>query len=688
MLTIHTPIGLTVDPTILTINDQFTKRLIGNYQIIGNGLEPEDMLHFVSEPPEVYLAEGGMTALVDQKTIYENQNLKLDVINNVLNRILVADTYPMSYQDTVFVENILKKIGVTDVQAFMKQVQNLSEETKNVSYLTDLYWSEREAVSGLLEYRQQQAKEAKAASDDIEAQTQENVLWLHQQIMNRLQTGALYQELRNYLYTSSDHRQIISRSEMQIAEQTVTAQNILLNKLRNYTMMEEQPLVYHYMNAYEMGDTENLYENSRQTMNQMLQAVLLNAIHQMYALRIEELVKQDHVWYQLAGAVYQAAENTFRRFETYHNQSFLSGKDADIYSKNVQQYQKNEIHALEQLLENNTYQLTQQLQESAPPMEALDYLQTEEAEAWQEEGTLESLPEQLIQNIQNTELHGQQIQSLTMQENLLKNQLEKINQNNIHNQQLLQQLQIQKSEEKEPLRVNKEKAREDALRMLSEPDAVMLDYLESQTNVEQQELIERAQLTKVFGEETIRIFETLEKYQKSPQYAGLPGLPGQSEAQLMQDIKMHEQQVRSELIHKTQELTRETIHEEETDQLLREYLPENIRQTTQEMQRRIERAEIVYKQEENTLEEEMLEELRGLQRTHTVQQEQVTEQVMEKNVSHEIINSRINEMQTRQNEELVRMITDKMQHQLGNISEQVYGKLEKRMDTERRRRGL
>lgn len=688
MLTIHTPIGLTVDPTILTINDQFTERLVGNYQVIGNGLEPEDMLHFVSEPPEVYLAEGGMTALVDQKTIYENQNLKLDVINNVLNRVLVSDTYQMTYQDRVFIENILKKIGVTDVQAFMKQVQNLSEETKNVNYLTDLYWSEKEAVSGLLEYRQMQARTAQKTQEEADEQGQENILWLHQQIMNRLQTGALYQELRNYMYTSSDHHQIISRSEMQIAEQTVTAQNILLNKLRNYTMMEEQPLIYHYINAYEMGDTLNSYESSRQTMNQMLQAVLLNAIHQIYALRVDELVRQDHVWYQLAGAVYQAAENTFHRFETYHNQSFLTGRDADIYSRNVQQYQKNEIHALEQLLTEHTEQITQNIQESVMPQAALTYLQAEEAEAWQEEGTLESLPEQITQNIQNTELHGQQIQSLTLQENLLKNQLERINQNNIHNQQLLQQLQIQKSEEKEPLRVNRAKAREDALRMLSEPEAVMLDYLEKETRAEQQEIIERECLTKVFGEDTIRIFETLEKYQRSPQYLGILGQSGQGEARLIQDIRLHEQQTQSELIHKTEELTRETIHEEETNQLLREYLPETVRQTQQEMQRRIERAEIVYKQEENTLEEEMLEEIRGLHHTTRVQKEQTSEQIIEKNVSHEIINSRINEIQTQQNEELVRMITDKMQRQLGNLSEQVYGKLEKRMDTERRRRGL
>lgn len=688
MLTIHTPIGLTVNPSILTINDNFTQRLTGNYQMIGSGLEPEDMLHFVSQPPEVYLTEGGMTALIDNKTIYENQNLKLDVINNVLNRILVADTYEMTYQDQVFIESVLKKMGVTDVQAFIRQVQNIRQESKNVSYLTDLYWSEKEVVSSLLEYRQMQAEQGIKPEKDEEEQQPENVLWLHQQIMNRLQTGALYQELRNYISTSSDHHQVISRSEMQIAEQTVTAQNILLNKLRNYTMMEEQPLVYHYINAYEMGDEINTYENSRQTMSQMVQAVLLNAIHQMYALRVDELMRQDNVWYQLAGTVYQAAENTFRRFETYHNQNFLTGRDADVYSKNVQQYQKNEIQAIRQLLEEKQYSTAHYTEAGVMPEQRLTYLQPEAEEAEPEELFIGQQPGQTVQNIQKTELHGQQIQSLTTQETLLKNQLEQINQNNIHNQQLLQQLNIQMGETAEPLRINRSKAREDALRMISEPEAVLMNYLESETRVEQQETIQKQQLTQIFGEETIRIFETLEKYQKSPQYTGVTGLPGQGEARLMQDILLHEQELQTQLVHRTQELTRETIHEVENNQLLREYLPENIRQTRQEMQRRIERVEMVYKQEENVLEEEMLEEIRGLHQTTRVQKEQVSEQIVEKNISHEVINTRINELQTRQNEELVQMITDKMQRQLGSISEQVYGKLEKRMDTERRRRGL
>ena len=300
MLTIHTPIELTVNPSMLHSNDNFTQRLIGNYQIIGNGLEAEDMLHFISQPPEIYLAQGGMTSLIEQQSVVENQNLKLDVINNVMNRIVTADTYQMTYQDQVFIESVLKKMGVTDVRMFLHQVENIRQEIKNVSRLTDLYWSRSELLSRLREYRQVQAEGEQKQQEDEADREKEEVLYLHQEIMNRLQTGVIYQEIRNYLSSSANHFQKISKEEMQIGEQTITAQNILLNKLKNYTMMEEQPLVYHYLNAYELGDEIRVRENQTRIVNEMVQAVLLNAVHQMYALRTEELSRQDNVWYQLA----------------------------------------------------------------------------------------------------------------------------------------------------------------------------------------------------------------------------------------------------------------------------------------------------------------------------------------------------------------------------------------------------
>lgn len=688
MLTIHTPIELTVNPSILQLNDNFTQRLTGNYKMIGNGLEPEDMLHFMSEPPEVYLAEGGMTALIDNKTIYENQNLKMDVINNVLNRILVSDTYDMTYQDQVFIESVLKKIGVTDVKEFIHQIQNIRQEMKNVNRLTDLYWSESETLSQLLEYRQEQAKRTTKPGEEGAEDGGAAQLWLHQSIMNRLQTGAVYQELRNYLSATVNHHNTIGGSEMQISEQTVTAQNILLNKLKNYTTMEEQPLVYHYINTYEMGDETQVNESHTQTVSQMVQAVLLNALHQMYAIRTQELLTQDNVWYELAGVLYQAAENTYQRFEAYHGRSYISKRDADTYSKTVQQYQRNEIQAIEQFFTENRADIVNRIGDRLPDAEMV-YQEPDAQEAEQEASGYQSQPQQNIENVQKTEIHGQQIQSLTRQEQLLKQQLEQINQNNIRNSQFLQQLSETPIEGREGGRINRESAKRDALKALTQPQEVLLSYLESQTREEQREAVTHEHLTKIFGKDTVKIFETLEKYQKTPELMTASGqVVSDAAGMLIRDINLQNQEKQMELVHNTQELLEETVHETQTTQVLNEYLPQQVKQIRRETQANVSRVELLHRQEETTLEEEMLEEIRGLHRNTRVQNEQITEQVIESSTTQEIINNRVTEFQARQNEELARIISDKVQRQLGDLSEQVYGKLEKRMDTERRRRGL
>ncbi|MBO5092786.1 MAG: hypothetical protein J6C33_00320, partial [Lachnospiraceae bacterium] len=294
-----------------------------------------------------------------------------------------------------------------------------------------------------------------------------------------------------------------------------------------------------------------------------------------------------------------------------------------------------------------------------------------------------------VQQIQKTELHGQQILSLTKQETLLRQQLEQINEKNIHNAQLLQRLIRQDERGEETGRINKAKAKEDALRALTQPEEVLLTYLESGTDRERRETTEREKLIRVFGEETVRIFETIEKYRKTPALATASGaVTPDAESMLLRDVRMQETENQTELIRQTKELAQETVHEIETKRLLREYMPERQTQIRMETQTHTERMELVHRQQENTLEEEMLEEIRGLNRTARIENVQTKEQTLIRNTTQEIINSRVNEFQVQQNEELARMISEKVQRQLGNLSEQVYGKLEKRMDTERRRRGL
>ena len=74
--------------------------------------------------------------------------------------------------------------------------------------------------------------------------------------------------------------------------------------------------------------------------------------------------------------------------------------------------------------------------------------------------------------------------------------------------------------------------------------------------------------------------------------------------------------------------------------------------------------------------------------TNRIQTQESHETVRETRQVQEIVNNRVNELRLHQNEDLERIISQNVSRQLGSLSEQVYGRLEKRMDAERRRRGL
>ena len=47
----------------------------------------------------------------------------------------------LTYQDRVFITDVLKKLGVREVNQFMKQVFRLKQETRTTERLISLYWN-------------------------------------------------------------------------------------------------------------------------------------------------------------------------------------------------------------------------------------------------------------------------------------------------------------------------------------------------------------------------------------------------------------------------------------------------------------------------------------------------------------------------------------------------------------------
>lgn len=777
MLKLHTPIELKNNPSLLTLGGGFGERIRTNYRQIGSGLTSEDLLHLMSAPPEIYLAETGGHSLVETENSFSSQEIKLNLINNVLNRVLLSEHVGMTYQDQVFVEQTLRKLGVTDVKEFLRQVRLLQEETNNRNELIDLYWENREELTAILSGHEKVKKAGETSGDEEKGEPQDVRLWLHQEIFDRLHVGALYQTMRNYMSQRTGDAYFLSRQQLQVGEQSVMAEHLLLNQLKSSTLKEALPLVYNRLNVYELGgdDGERGTVTERSSLlRETVSAVLLGAADQVYALCFQNLHQDKNAWYELANAVYETASNTFARLESYHSHVQPGRAGIAEYQRDILRSRSREITALRQLLERKETAGRLYGPPQAPEGEALFYREPEEAgEAGvagvyedrrttnenyirqqqerreveklltaeellhREAGLLERQREQHTEHVRESE-EKRMLKELHMEREKTREELlhretggeagqegttqvyengRTINENNIIRQperrelterifgeRLLHRETETRAEHdalhtgevretlhthtEQTLRIDREKAREDVMRAMQEPGEVLTEYLAMPTALEAELAEARETLREIYDEETLRIFETLAAYRRQPEVLLEQGVVVRDGfGQLMRDARME---------HLTEEVLREELSEEHREETVRELSQirfqtkrEALRdKTREERTRELHTLELLHKEQETAIDEELLEELRNVSR-HTLQErEQHQEIVNERNISEQTVTNRVNELRLGENEQMEEMLGRKVRQQLRGMSEEVYRKLEKRMDAERRRRGI
>ena len=87
MLTIREPISLKTQRPIQTVREDMAARIQANYGLMQSPVRKGELLHITTEPPEVYFAEGDNIQLFSQTSNEIQQEIRLDVINNLMNRI-------------------------------------------------------------------------------------------------------------------------------------------------------------------------------------------------------------------------------------------------------------------------------------------------------------------------------------------------------------------------------------------------------------------------------------------------------------------------------------------------------------------------------------------------------------------------------------------------------------------------
>lgn len=578
MLTIRKPIELRVQQPIQAIRADLAERLTANYELMRMPIRKEELLHITSEPPEVYFAEGDQIQMFSNFRQENQQNLRLDVINNLVNRIMVAQTENFSYQDTVYISSVLRRLGIRDEKTFMKQVFALQNEHKETKQLLRQYETNQILLQELFAGQEQQ-RQSEGGASAATATSTENRYYLHDAIFKRLETGKIYQDMRDFSRDVNHISNQIFRAEMTIGEQAALVQNFHLHALKQKIMGDTMPLYYYHNNQYEYLQ-ENLEELSQTLEEQMSAAILLNLIDQSYSLRQQQIEKNDHYWYSLAGALFQTAENTWKRYEYNLTEQKQASQNMLQLLEEVNEVKRQEGDTLTQITEEY-HALTQQWQSEQNLRQTI--LQQNRSEQTREEINLsggsyhltqEELQLQYLQPEGEEEAEEAAPEAVTAEQ--LQRQLEVFNQRNFENYRKLTEIERQQPQKRER-KPDRKRAQQDALRALENPEEVLREYLTTEIRDPAQEAQRQieSQIYELFSDETKEIYRQFLQQNPSAETTFLQHImtqPEESEVRTEVEQVLHQVQQR-EIV---QQLRREFTEHSET---LRPMLSQTIRQS-------------------------------------------------------------------------------------------------------------
>lgn len=320
MLTLQEPIQLQSTKQSLTLTEGFGERIAANYQIMGARFTPKDLLLLLVAPPEYPETLGGGTSIAMQTDIRSTQNNLLEVVNNVTNRILLMHQESFTYQDQVYITSFLQKLGLTDVNQFIREVRALTEENRSVHRLLTLYQDNRQLLEAA--YREHKPpklpRRRKKAAKKQEGSPAEPGPSLHQSIYRRLATREIYQIVQRFQQNSAIERSAYHFTELRTAEQLRVSSLLALTQAKDRLFPQAGAVTLRHINRYETGDLLEPPSTEQQVLGQGAAAVFLDLIDNVMVTRLDRYLAKSDSWLDIRRAVSQSAVYSLSRFESYH----------------------------------------------------------------------------------------------------------------------------------------------------------------------------------------------------------------------------------------------------------------------------------------------------------------------------------------------------------------------------------
>lgn len=351
MLTLKEPIKLNIVDGFTTVSEAFYERISGNYGLMASHITPKELLFFLSASPELPEELGGMTTIGIQNNITDNRAITMDVVSNVVNRILLSQTNSFTYQDQVYIDNVLNKLGITDVSLFMKQINKLTDEHTTMRELTSLYREElRLREEAPLPEETAITKKAALDPSDSKAYVPQPKFYLHSDIYKRLETQAIYNMVNSFQQEQSHYFGSFHKNELKTSEQLSISNMLTLSDLKEQVIQGGALTLRHTVNHFELGDILPPPQTEEDVLSQAAAASLVSTVEHVLVQQLRSESYSGALWLSLENSLSETIENTISRFQSYHsgNAVYLH-TDADL-SLNTTNVYKEEAEVLRELI--------------------------------------------------------------------------------------------------------------------------------------------------------------------------------------------------------------------------------------------------------------------------------------------------------------------------------------------------
>ena len=310
------PVKLHIGMGISCGAEGFSERIQGNYGLLGARFTPNDLLFLMTEPPEAAEPQAGMTVLVDQSGRQDTWNVTMDVVNNVVNRILLDGSERFTYQDQVYITTVLNRLGVTDTERFMEQVRQLRAESESTARLLALYQRE------LARFQERQGAEAPrlrlpapveegeppaAPAPDVEM----SLAILRR--LDALQSVQRLYDLRRSWFRPANYFQ---RSELQLSEQLRFSGSVSLEETKRQIFQNSRLSLIHHLNRYELEEAPEGGEMPE--LSQAAAAVLSGAVDNVLVQILNRPELRQDQWLRVENALWQSGADSLARYTLYH----------------------------------------------------------------------------------------------------------------------------------------------------------------------------------------------------------------------------------------------------------------------------------------------------------------------------------------------------------------------------------